>query len=441
MASFATIGSIRELCYEVIQYLGPADIFSLLLTCKLFYPVCYQSLWSTLHLYSKPHRLDRGRVCHKLVRLINTRGIDKVGIEHVKTILLHRYSLTCTNGFVQSGLIHILEDLLASGKLDLKHLELRYNLSWHTDAEKEELFGFLRHLREYSQKKQPNEFSMALTANPISLEPALDANFLDMEKIITLELEVDWRYKDCDNDERQDVYIGAGPGVWEDSDSDHTDPGDSMDDLDDEEQWLRSTSDQPGALEGGCSPNLQVDTSQYNTRLAGIFTHLFSRTTDLQFLTIRSVCDSRRRYTDFKLSPPLKTLQSTIRNLPKLRTLEIRGKFFHPSFFIAPPDSARSVTYDGVLSNKWLRGFRECSFANVTHLNIKFAEGVPERMRGCRDFRKRSVNYVQVSGLLRCDIEGFDMMAPDLGVCIARGNQKLDEISKAGLLRGTGDPL
>ncbi|KAF3175512.1 hypothetical protein TWF751_003917 [Orbilia oligospora] len=432
MASLLTIGSIRELSFEIIQYLSPPDIFSLSLTCKLFYPVCYQSLWSTLRLYSKSHISDKGLICHKLARTIKTRGINNTGIQHIRSILLHRYSLTCTNGFAKSGLIHILGELLASGRLNLKHLELRYNLSWYTPSEEEELFGFLRRLREYSQRKQPDEFSMAVIANPIFLEPALHTKVLDIEKIASLDLEMDWQYKGSDNDEHQQVLFG-GLGGLEDSDSDHTDPGDDLDDLDDEELWPRPTSDQASVLDGTRSSNLQIDTSQYNTRLAEILNHLLSQTANLKSLTIRSLRDNGRKYTDFKLSPPLKNLQTTISNLPKLHTLTIQGKFFHPSFFVAPPDSARVVSYDGILSNKWLRGFRECSLKNVTHLNIKFRADIRERGKGCRDFRRRPINYIQAGGLLRCDIKGFDMVAPDLGECILRGNQGLHETSKKGI--------
>ncbi|KAF3122762.1 hypothetical protein TWF594_002734 [Orbilia oligospora] len=432
MASLLTIGSIRELSFEIIQYLSPPDIFSLSLTCKLFYPVCYQSLWSTLRLYSKSHISDKGLICHKLARTIKTRGIDNTGIQHIRSILLHRYSLTCTNGFAKSGLIHILGELLASGRPNLKHLELRYNLSWYTPSEEEELFGFLRRLREYSQRKQPDEFSMAIIANPIFLEPAPHTKVLDIEKIAFLDLEMDWQYKGSDNDEHQQVLFG-GLGGLEDSDSDHTDPGDDLDDLDNEELWPRPTSDQASVLDGTRSSNLQIDTSQYNTRLAEILNHLLSQTANLKSLTIRSLRDNGRKYTDFKLSPPLKNLQTTISNLPKLHTLTIQGKFFHPSFFVAPPDSARVVSYDGILSNKWLRGFRECSFKNVTHLNIKFRADIREKGKGCRDFRRRPINYIQARGLLRCDIEGFDMVAPDLGECILRGNQGLHETSKKGI--------
>ncbi|KAK6338574.1 hypothetical protein TWF730_002637 [Orbilia blumenaviensis] len=435
MASLSAICAIRELSYEIIQYLSPSDIFSLLLTCKLFYPVCYQSLWSTLRLYDKAKINDRGRICHKLSRLINARGVDNTGIQHIRTVLLHRYSLTCTNGFVRSGFIHVLEELLKNGKLNLKHLDLRYNLSWHTDSEKEELFGFLRHLREYSQRRQPDEFSMAVTANPISLEPGLHIQILDIGKITSLDLEMDWWYGGSDNDERphhHHIYTnGLIPG--EESDSDFTDPGDSTGDLSDEEDWPCSTSDQPTALDGSRLTGLQIDTSQQNTRLAGILTHLLSQTTNLRFLTIRSIRDAGRQYTDFKLSPPLRSLQTTIKKLPRLHTLTIQGKFFHPSFFVAPPESAKVVSYDGLVSNRWLRGFRECQFTNVTHLKIKFRKDIQERGKGCRDFRRRPVNYVQVSGLLQCNIEGSDNIAPDLELCLLRANPQLGEMSKRTL--------
>lgn len=342
---------------------------------------------------------------------------------------------------MKSGFIHVLEELLRSGRLGLKHLELRYNLSWYTEAEKEELFSFLGHLREYSQRKQPDEFSMAIIANPIFLEPGIRTQVLHIEKITSLDLEMDWQYKGSDDDERQHAYGAGGLGAWEDSDSDYTGPGDGLDDLDDEEGWPRPASDQPGALDGIRPSNLQMDTSQYNTRLAGILTHLLSQATNLRSLTIRSIRDNGRRYTDFRLSPPLKNLQTTIKNLPKLHTLTIQGKIFHPSFFIAPPDSARVVNYDGVLPNKWVGGFRECSFANVTHLKVKFREDVQERGKGCRDFRKRPVTYVKVSGLLRCDIEGFDTVAPDLGLCILRANRRLDELSKKNLSKDIEHPL
>ncbi|KAK6499523.1 hypothetical protein TWF506_004153 [Arthrobotrys conoides] len=440
MASLSTIGSIRELSFEIIQYLSPPDIYSLLLTSKLFYPACYQSLWSTLRLYTKSHISDKGHICYKLAKLIKTRGIDNTGVQHIRTIVLHRYSLTCTNGFVKSGLIRVLGDLLASGKLNLKHLELRYNLSWYAASEEEELFGFLHQLREYSQRKQPDEFSMAVIANPIFLEPGLQAQVLDIEKITSLELEMDWQYKGSDNDERQQVFNNSLGGL-EDSDSGFADPGDDLDDPDDEEQWPHPTSDQPSETNGARLSNLQIDTSQYNTRLAGILTYLLSRTTNLKSLTIRSIRDNGRKYTDFKLSPPLKSLQTTIRNLPRLHTLKIQGKLFHPSFFIPPPDSTKSVSYDGILSNKWLRGFRECSFTNVTYLNIRFRKDVQERAKGCRDFRRRPLNYVQVKRLLMCNIEGSNTVAPDLGACILRGNRGLHEMSKRTLSSDRGRPL
>lgn len=123
-------------------------------------------------------------------------------------------------------------------------------VSWYTEAEKEELFSFLGHLREYSQRKQPDEFSMAIIANPIFLEPGIRTQVLHIEKITSLDLEMDWQYKGSDDDERQHAYGAGGLGAWEDSDSDYTGPGDGLDDLDDEEGWPRPASDQPGALDG-----------------------------------------------------------------------------------------------------------------------------------------------------------------------------------------------
>ncbi|KAJ6258586.1 hypothetical protein Dda_6632 [Drechslerella dactyloides] len=72
----------------------------------------------------------------------------------------------------------------------------------------------------------------------------------------------------------------------------------------------------------------------------------------------------------WELGESLAQLQATVDGLGRLRSLEIKGTLFHPSFFLAPPTGVASVRYRGEVSIAWWRQFAKCPFAGVQEMQL-----------------------------------------------------------------------
>ncbi|KAF3310281.1 hypothetical protein TWF173_009870 [Orbilia oligospora] len=443
MASFLTLASIPELLYSILEYLEQGDTYSLLLTCQRIYPIAYKHLWKTIRLYNRgrPRMVEPGafpgfdmrffhsmaiehedHMCRNLANAIDKLGPQNTGLSLTRKLVFAPDSLHSCNAFYKSSLMSYIEAFMQQGILNLNCIELNFSISIGNEIEKEAISWFLTHLREYSKSKTPEEFSIILTS-PLDV---VMARMIDVEKITELNLNINWTNSSGNALQHDNFDIPAGQ---EDSDEyQHLEP--------------QPPSDGSRGSDAEFRRRGRRDRSQFNKQLTERLTALLLRASNLRSLTIRTVMtDSERsiniRYVDLKLSKPLQTLQNAFYSLSKLRKLSLHDKFFHPSFFITPPDSATEVNYSGLFSNRWLQAFKKCPFTGVKKLSLHITRDVGNKKLWCHnDFNVSPLGDVAVSGLTECSIIDEMDTAPDLVQCIFRKNKNLSKASKQRVLSG-----
>ncbi|KAK6334358.1 hypothetical protein TWF730_003571 [Orbilia blumenaviensis] len=435
MASLAGLGIIPELLYEVLGYLEAPDIFALLLTCRAFYPVCHKHLWSTIRLIHRPEKPYD--ICSKLVHILQTSGSQNPGLKYTKNLHIDMTGLLNTKGFSRDSLRCCIETLLKTPGLQLSRVELHYDLyTWcqktskyrsnrgmiyampvvigmEEDLEHPDIYRSLQDLRDYSEAQKSEDFSVAVTG-------ALDTvivRMMDAEKITFLNLGINWGRNLCRILERAPFNE---PQSEDDTDSYRDLEFSRIDEGDNDDYRYR--------------PAYHRDTCQWNMQIAMHLTQLLAQGTNLKTLILHTFSvQPYRRYVDFKMLGALKRLQITIASLPKLETLEILDDFFHPSFFVIPPESTISVTYQGLFSDVWYKRLKGCPLTNVQVLKINHRPDQGSKSRWCRtDFRSEQIRDVKVCGLRRFEVEGVRRL--DLIQCILKRNRGLEETSKRQLL-------
>ncbi|KAK6502842.1 hypothetical protein TWF481_007884 [Arthrobotrys musiformis] len=81
--------------------------------------------------------------------------------------------------------------------------------------------------------------------------------------------------------------------------------------------------------------------------------------------------DSRsKRCKISKILDSLSQLQDVVTNLRRLTGLRIYRYLFHPSFFLVPPDSVRTLSLDCIVSEEWWQSFASCPLPAVEVLSI-----------------------------------------------------------------------
>ncbi|KAK6496719.1 hypothetical protein TWF481_001707 [Arthrobotrys musiformis] len=404
MAPLLTVGSIPELFYEILDHLDPKDTVSLLLTSKVFLPTCNQKLWSNLRLYHTEDETDNESVCYKIVRTLRS---NRSILENVRKLTLHRNSLMKDNGFLKSGLIGKINESFASGHLDPSCVELSltgrmpYNFNWYED---EDVYNtatarLLDRLNAHSERK-PNDFSLILW---VPLTPNILPTWgrLDTSRVTEMHVMMDRMADDIGDD----------------------------------------SSYRAGNLE-----EYVPDVSHTNFELSSTLVQLLRGVPNLERLyifTSRGYERVKRYYEDLGTSESLEEVQDAFSSLSKLHTLSIKGKFFHPSLFVAPPDSTRKVVYEGLLSDKWFKKFCQCRFVNVTDLTVNYmsVDWNKHETDWCQeDFQlsTTSVKDVAFTGLQKCKLEFVydpEEYSDTLWRSILRKNRDLNESSKNRISR------
>ncbi|KAK6522680.1 hypothetical protein TWF281_002116 [Arthrobotrys megalospora] len=208
--------------------------------------------------------------------------------------------------------------------------------------------------------------------------------------------------------------------------------------------WTRhDEDDRPWEPSNGrysdCDEAVELDESYKNTDLSETLVSLLQEAPNIKhlFITSQDYKFRKRRYENLNTTESLRGLQDAFRGLSDLHTLSIDGKFFHPSFFIVPPESTRTVIYKGLLSDKWFREFCQCRLTNVTQL-VVHVESTSGRIyatkRGKIDFdpQLESVNDVKFTGLRDCKLElfGSNQYSNTLQHAILRRNRGLNKASR-----------
>ncbi|KAK6511542.1 hypothetical protein TWF481_000454 [Arthrobotrys musiformis] len=439
MANFLTLSAAPELLYSVLEYLEPADTFSLLLTCRNIHPIAYKHLWRTIHLYnhsrwragmprstSRMRRFYQGAITRtpavaaledktsdKLASIIDTLGPQDTGLPFTRKLVFHPRCLKDTHGFFRSSLAKNVGDLMQDGVLNINCVQLSLDVVIDGDGNGDGAVSrFLTQLKEYSESKPPEQFSIILATYLDKEVPRI----IHIERITVLNLNI----RSADLSRSRGVVLG------DDSDA-YSDPEPESD-----SEFSDASSYQDGTA--------YKDKTQFNTEIAERLTSLLSRCENLLTLTIHmNGIDNRpgARYVDLKLSPHLQDLQAAFYNLPKLRKLTFRSTLFHPSFFIAPPESTRTVNYEGLLSNRWFQSFKKCPFTNVKQLSIHINPDSYNQSLRCKpDFEPQPLGDIAVSSLTSFSYEetSSKVHIPDIIPCILRRNKNLDRTSKEKLL-------
>ncbi|KAK6522949.1 hypothetical protein TWF281_002376 [Arthrobotrys megalospora] len=161
------------------------------------------------------------------------------------------------------------------------------------------------------------------------------------------------------------------------------------------------------------------------------------------------ICD----YEYFDLSDPriskeLENLQAAFTNMRYLETLVISAYFFHPSFFLTPPESVRTLELGGNLSPSWWRKFAACPLTNVEGLSIG-SPGYPQyfkmhRFTGTEEAEQK-INELILKDVAITSLKFFNLDAhkpqfggsskstylpADLAKCIFRRNSGLGQIDR-----------
>ncbi|KAF3201896.1 hypothetical protein TWF679_011183 [Orbilia oligospora] len=187
-----------------------------------------------------------------------------------------------------------------------------------------------------------------------------------------------------------------------------------------------------------------LDASYANTQLSHTLSTFLREAPNIRKLWISTSFDyyegQKRGYGDLEASDSLEDLQDAFTSLSKLQILSIRGKFFHPSFFITPPDSTRTVIYEGVFSDKWFNQFCQCHFVNVTNMTVELTAQDPKFAMVQRnaefEYSPYSVQDVAFTGIQNCRLElnGLEEVYADtLRQAVLRRNRGLHIPSKERL--------
>ncbi|KAF3183003.1 hypothetical protein TWF788_005805 [Orbilia oligospora] len=371
-----------ELIYCVIPYLDECEIVYFMRTSKHFYSVLRRRVWSTFTFHE--YWRDASNYLAILADLTREVGADVLGYHHIKKIEV----LTPRNSFGESqsrrsGFHDILLDLIESGKTDLREIYIRGNGTnrWpqirddeydHTGKCNSPSLVFFRRIKEYAQSKSIREFSMNIATS----------NILSLVEVDVVELRLLTKLSVC-----MTLYFKQPQGQ-----SAHTNQ---------DNKYLATL---PGVL------NQTVELRELRFRV------------DIGSYTEEGLGSIH----DPKLAESLEKLQTAIGNLKRLRVLKIGNDestdctseqvFFHPSFFMIPPETCEVVEYYGTVSVAWWWKFASHPFSGVKRLKLNVAPmGLESRWWVGGDSVDLRLHSVAVTGLKEfvVDAREFSETNPD----------------------------
>ncbi|KAF3179867.1 hypothetical protein TWF788_006870 [Orbilia oligospora] len=410
---------VPELLDHILFYLRKREILSLLRTCKYLHSVCLPYRWSKLTLYDtiEPD-YDEFSICnelskHRVWRLADATdkfGVDALGYKYIKKIkiLAPETTFSIESRTVKNGFQRLLGDLIESGKINLREVALR-------DANRDPIppeadFGLLHLIKKYSESKSPGEFSMTLQTE--SLPPLLRTGALNPTVLTKL---------------RVIHHLHGGT-------------------------FSREWREFHGRLSIHIEDNI-IDEIE-------ALTQLLSGTVNLRELWIQA--DSRRYEPGsiHSLTAPLKAFQTALDGLKRLQKLVIgsvtyssdSAVFFHPSFFLAPPENCKTLQYGCTASISWWRKFAAHPLPGVENLRLGLSpmtlisnrwvddkedeealqQLIPGEPIDLQWRKKFYIGDVAVRGLKKFTLDpeyylGQDTDPMDLEACIYRRNKGLNE--------------
>ncbi|KAK6346203.1 hypothetical protein TWF730_010534 [Orbilia blumenaviensis] len=320
-----------EILGDIVGYLDRHEQCLLLRVCQRFYCVAHPLLWNSLEFdpYIGPSQLrrpNRDRAA-SLVKAVKSTGADAMGFHYIRELSFGPAQFDEHSVWVQSGLLKIICDLLAAGKINIR----RVLLYWHEFRSADEIncpnasipLKFLKLLKEYAEMSPPPKLQIIArrwyncrTKFPTQLFPLEFTTYLDIA----------FRTKDYSG-RCKDATIN-------------------------------------------CIKQL---------------TAILERASSLELLKLETIED----YNDSP-GPieglPLEQLQNSITNLRSLRELEIRRLLFHPSFFVTPPENVKKLTLWHYVSVAWWKHFTRCPFTKVKELRLRTEHALKAYSDGRTDY-------------------------------------------------------
>ncbi|KAK6508585.1 hypothetical protein TWF506_010669 [Arthrobotrys conoides] len=313
---------------EVLKHLHRSDVFSLMLSCKALYDICYPDMWANFrfgsHFDWKRFRASVGSAgaSRRLAKSIELFGAG--GFEHLERLEFTQHFYT-VNSHKESPkeILYMLANQIGLGNTPkLSHLSLDWprvveRIHFRVEAQfhDPDSLRFYHTIKEYSQKRTPEEFSLRLVFSLASLPRVNPSSLLDLQKLRDLEVIVKWDYN-------LDVAIMAANTL--------------VDIL------FESPNLEKVKLRGGGSLNDYIRSAIYAIK-RGLG----------------------------RLWEAMAGLQTAIGNLKHLRSLSIVDALsIHPSFLLTPPPSCRSISYSGKTTTSWWEQFANFSFSGIERMTL-----------------------------------------------------------------------
>ncbi|KAK6504819.1 hypothetical protein TWF481_006756 [Arthrobotrys musiformis] len=356
-----------ELVSLILTHLSLRDTLSLLQTCKSLYLPSLHHLYSTLHLCDRipgkyngppcppfthnPLRAVGNDGCRALARTINEfekRGDVMPGFGFIRGLVLEPEVFSRSTACMRDGLLRVLGDRIEEGGVAVRWVKVSVWGSYleTSDDPPTGIERFLKILKEYSEGRTTDDFSIILDANFITsisqwYKPKCSIfDLIDLEKVTSLDIQI--FLHDDDDEAFQMTSSEDGDGDIEDDADDGNTHGDRI---------------------------LESIAGKQATDL----TALLTKTVNLR--TLKLVTDNEDR----EYNPPpigrgvaslLNNLQTAFSSLKQLEWLYLRGEMFHPSFFITPPPKVRVLKIKCVVSVAWWRRFANAELKGVSELVI-----------------------------------------------------------------------
>ncbi|KAK6536946.1 hypothetical protein TWF281_001154 [Arthrobotrys megalospora] len=421
-------GIPTEIYLSIVSYLGPSDLFSLILTCKSLSSIAYQQLYSNLHF-----GISREAFAGRGITPPRPYGVADDFHLRIPPVMFSRLSGTlheqksrwerdgCGIQFTKKFVLHTFGYDWGSGG----QVELRIHQVCSTFGEAIEEGG-MPALREVFLEC-PDICSINLRPLRLALEKRQRSDF-DSEFQISLGLKLTVQSLRRMTRTKHSLLSVIDPATLT---------------LLDVQFSIRNMWGED-MLED--AERLGLDTELGNAK-AEIqhLVNVLSEASRLKFLRLENYLKNPASnpvyeiFEMYKLQDELAELQQTILGLEKLETLMLFGVVFHHSWFIVPPGNVRTLSVTGPLSGDWYREFAKHTLAGVVDLTIEYFDedcGIWETSDGW----ELELGEVAVTGLKAFRFRGYDgpeewvngLIEKNKGLEVVRGDVHKEKMKAAG---------
>ncbi|KAK6530646.1 hypothetical protein TWF281_007485 [Arthrobotrys megalospora] len=299
-----------ELLTKILRYLKRSDVFNLMLVCKGFYETCHQHMWSRL-----PARFPV--TLEKYVQLVNCIDMEgSTGLAMMESLDISYEMRDWVEVAVRSGFMdRLLQQIETEGAPRLK--VIRIYIDWRLDDTDTWDYRpvddcgdrLMLKLKQISEEKSPAEISLEMKMGFGRLGRLKRPGGVQIDFTKLTKFTVNEQY--------------------------------------------RTPSD--------VDPKLSLE----------FMIEAFSQAHHLKEIRLKFWGGSSKLGDEIKeLWGLFEKFQNTVLRLSRLELLSVTGTFFHPSYFLAPPENCKAVVYASPTSRAWWRQFAKCRFTNVERLEL-----------------------------------------------------------------------